>query len=100
MALLESLIASGRIVDLMLLVIAVEVMALTAYRLSTGRGLTVPALLLNVGAGGSLMVALRFVLTDAGTLAVAGALVAALVFHVGDLRWRWQESAQAGTTRR
>ncbi|MEM8546571.1 MAG: hypothetical protein AAGF46_00280, partial [Pseudomonadota bacterium] len=98
MGMLETLIASGRIVDLMLLVIAVEIVALIAYRVTTGRGLAVPALLLNVGAGGSLMVALRFVLTDAGTLAVAGALVAALVFHVGDLLWRWQESLQAGAT--
>ena len=49
---LEALIASGRIVDIMLVFVAIEVLALLVYRGVTGRGLGAVALLLNIGAGG------------------------------------------------
>lgn len=85
---LAALVESGRIVDIMLLFVAIEVIALAGYRLVTGRGIPLPALILNIGAGGSLMVGLKLVFDQAPWHWVAAALVAALVFHVGDLLQR------------
>lgn len=90
---LEALITGGRIVDIMLVVVAIEVLALLAYRGVTGRGLGAVALLLNIGAGASLMVALKLVFDQAPWQWVAAALVASLAFHTADLVYRWRASA-------
>ncbi|MEL6198849.1 MAG: hypothetical protein AAFR09_01450 [Pseudomonadota bacterium] len=95
MELLQELVESGRIVDIMLVVIALEVAALIAYRVVTGKGLSVPSILLNVGAGGSLMVALKLLYDGVGWQLVAAALVASLLFHTGDLVYRWRQTADA-----
>ena len=89
---LEWLLQDGRIADLMLAIIVVEVLVLCGYHLNTGRGPTVASVIANAGAGGSLMVALKFVLQDFGNIAIAGALLAALAFHVTDLRLRWPQA--------
>ncbi len=89
MELLESLISSGRIVDIMLAVMAVEVVAVTLYRRATGGGIAFVPLVLNIGAGGSLMLALRAALTEAGIETIATWLVASLIFHVADQARRW-----------
>ena len=55
MSLLESLLTSGRIVDLMIAVLVLEVLAITVFR-ETGRGgIALVPLLVNIGAGGSLI---------------------------------------------
>lgn len=90
MELLETLISTGRIVDIMLTVMALEVVAVTLYRRSRGGGIAFWPLMLNVGAGGSLMLALRASLTDAGYLAVSAFLILSLVFHVADQLGRWE----------
>jgi len=87
---LESLINSGRIVDIMVLFVFVEVLALVAYWRVRQRGIPTIPLLANVGAGGSLMLALGASLKGAGHLVVALCLVAALVFHLTDLALRWK----------
>lgn len=92
MDLLEQLVTTGRIVDLMLVFILIEIVALLLIRRFTGRGIAAVPLLTNIGAGGSLMLALRADLTGAGWTWVAVFLVASLVFHVGDLAQRWQRS--------
>ena len=96
MALLEDLVTSGRIVDLMLAFIVLEIVALLLIRRFTGSGIATLPLLTNIGAGTSLMLALRADLTDAGWTWIAFFLVAALVFHVSDLAQRWQRSPEAG----
>jgi hypothetical protein len=93
MKLLEELITSGQIVDIMLVFIAIEILAILAIRRATGAGIATVPLLTNIGAGGSLMLALRADLTGAGWQWVAFFLVAALVFHVLDLALRWQRKA-------
>ena len=90
MALLEDLVTSGRIVDLMLVFILIEIVALLLIRRFTGRGIAALPLLTNIGAGGSLMLALKAALTGAGWGWLVAALLASLVFHVADLRHRWQ----------
>ncbi len=93
MAVLESLVSSGRIVDLMLVFVALEVVAILLYRARRGGGVPPWPLLANVGAGGSLMLALRAGLGGAGWTLVALCLVSALAFHVLDLALRWERPA-------
>ena len=85
MSILEELIVSGRIVDIMLAVFVLEIAALMIWR---GKQIRFLPLLANIGAGGSLMLALRAALTEAGWMWIAVWLIAALVFHVWDLSYR------------
>ncbi len=93
MALLQSLIDSGRIVDLMLVVLAIELVAVQVYRRRTGGGIAFVPMLLNLGAGGSLMLALRAALIGSGPLWIAVFLLSSLVFHVADQAARWETAA-------
>lgn len=90
MSALQQLVESGRIVDLMLLFVLVEVVVLQLWRRRRGGGIALLPLLTNIGAGVSLMLALRAQLTGAGWTAVASFLVLSLVFHVSDLVVRWR----------
>ncbi len=89
MALLEEMIANGRIVDVMLAFIALEIAFVVGYRRMTGGGIALIPLLTNIGAGGSLILALRMSISDAGWPWVAGCLLCALFFHLADLAQRW-----------
>ncbi|MEL7538759.1 MAG: hypothetical protein AAFZ58_01990 [Pseudomonadota bacterium] len=89
---MQQLIESGRIVDVMLVFVVLEIVVLVTYRARTGHGIPPLPLLLNIGAGGSLMLALGASLKGFGWQVVAGLLIAALVFHVADLRQRWSQS--------
>ncbi|WP_083656693.1 hypothetical protein [Mongoliimonas terrestris] len=81
---IESLVWSGRIVDLALVVLALEVALVAAFgRRLAGRSLLVPVLW-NAGAGAGLLLALRAALTGGSTLAVVLPLTLALVCHVGE----------------
>ncbi len=80
--------ASGRVVDLVLIVLAVELAILAAYRRVTGRGFRFLTLLPNALAGASLVVALRTALTGMDWTWTASALLAALVAHIWDLASR------------
>ena len=89
---LEDLIISGRIVDIMIVFVIVEVIVLLVYERFTGRGVAPYSLLVNVGAGGSLMLALRAVFSEADWTIIAACLVASLVFHALDILQRWRAS--------
>ena len=85
---MTELIESGRIADLILLVIVIE--AAVVCTLAAVSKMRVPAagLLLNLGAGAALLLALRAVATEAGWMAVGFWLLVALGAHLGDLFWR------------
>ena len=87
---LFSIISSGRIVDIMVLFVVVEVTALIVYWRRTGRGIPTIPLIANVGAGGSLMLALGATLKGLDVSIIALCLVASLVFHITDLALRWK----------
>ena len=87
---LQNLVESGRIVDVMLAFIFVEIVVLSLIRQRRGGGIAALPLIVNIGAGGSLMVALRFALGGGSWLAITACLLAALVFHVADIRLRWE----------
>lgn len=88
-------IRSGAIVDFMLVFVAVEVTVLIALYRLRGFGLAPTALLLNIGAGTSLMLALRATLYGHDWPLIALWLVSALIFHVSDLAYRFRAAAAA-----
>lgn len=86
---MAELFASGVIVDLILLLIAVEAALLYALTRWIGRGPSLAELLPNLLAGAFLLLALRAVITGAEWKWTAACLAAALVAHLADLRSRW-----------
>ena len=89
MTAIEKFLLSPHVVDFMLLFVAAEIVVLLAWRRRTGRGIATRPLLKNLGAGVSLMLALRASLAGAGWHWVAVCLISALGFHLADLRERW-----------
>ena len=86
---MSALFASGRIVDLILLLVLAEAAALLALHRATGRGPPPAALLPNLAAGACLLLALRAGLRGATWPVVAACLLGSLVAHLADLRSRW-----------
>lgn len=87
---LDTLITSGRIVDIMVLFVVLEVIVLIVYFRKTGKGVPTVPLLANIGAGGSLMLALGATLKGASATIIAACLLASLAFHTADLAIRWK----------
>ena len=88
--LLAALFNSGRIVDLILLLLVAEVIAMYLYRRGTGRGIGAIDLLMNNLAGAGLLLALRAALTGAAWPSIAPWLLASFAAHVADVMRRWQ----------
>ena len=88
---IEALFVSGRIIDAILVLIAVEIAAIMALR--SRNGLRVTPLIANIGAGASLMIALRISLTSGDWHWIAVCLFVALVFHAIDVVLRWGDLA-------
>ena len=86
---MAALFASGRIVDLILVLTAFEGMVLAWWHRRTGRGPPATALLGNILAGAFLLIALRVALTGGWGGWIALALLAGLLAHVFDLSRRW-----------
>jgi hypothetical protein len=88
--LLAELVQSGRLVEIVLILVAIEAAALLVYRLRTGRGPEPLGLVFNLAAGSALMLALRAALQEAGWMQVAACMVLALAAHLADLARRWK----------
>ena len=86
---MSELFETGRIIDLILVFMALEGGILWLYRRATGRGVRAPTLIATLFAGGSLLLALRGALTGSSWEWVAAWLTAGLVAHLNDLRCRW-----------
>ena len=87
---LESLFVSGRVIDAILVLMALEGAMLLAYYRATGKGVGPRALLPFLAAGVCLMLALRTALTGGGWTGVAAMLSLAFVFHLTDIVLRWR----------
>jgi hypothetical protein len=87
---MRELFASGRGIDLVLLLMAIEAVVLWAYRRTTGSGVPPRMLFANLVAGGCLLLALRAGITDDGYEMVALWMAAALLAHLADLVSRWE----------
>ncbi|MGI4976647.1 MAG: hypothetical protein ACRYG6_06865 [Janthinobacterium lividum] len=96
---MTALFASGRVVDLILLLVLAEAAALLALHRATGRGPRPAALLPNLAAGACLLLALRFGLRGAAWPVLALCLLGSLAAHLADLRARWGKPARPGSAR-
>lgn len=85
---MAEMFSSGRVVDLVLLLVALEAALLFAWHRRTGRGLPPAALVGFLGAGACLMLAVRAALTGAWWGTVGAWMAAAGAAHVFDLWWR------------
>ena len=86
----EALFASGRIVDIILVLMLVEGVALGLIYRQRGRGIPLAQAALNLAAGASLMLVAREALTGATWPVMAASLMLALFAHVLDLVQRWK----------
>lgn len=86
---MTSLFASGRIVDLILVLVLIEVIAMAIVRTKTKRGVNPFDLIASLLAGIALLLALRGALTGIGWPKIAVCLGAALIAHFWDLSRRW-----------
>ncbi|NGM21548.1 hypothetical protein G3576_16110 [Roseomonas stagni] len=82
---MEAFFASGRVADLVLLVLLLEAAALALWHRRTGRGLAPAAILGLAMPGVALVLALRAALVGAGWGWVAAALSAAFAAHLLDV---------------
>ena len=92
MDMLQSLFKSGTIIDLILLLMVVEAIALLVWRHFTGSGIAPSALLPFLAAGVCLMLAVKFALTGQDWTHVATALGGAFIFHLADVTCRWKST--------
>lgn len=82
--------ASGRVADLILLMLALEGGALAIYHRRTGRGIALRAILPFLLAGAAFALSLRAALTGAGWPLVALPLMGAFAAHLWDIAARWR----------
>jgi len=82
-------ITNGLAIELILVLVVLEGIALTVYHRRTGRGPSASMLVPNLIAGAALLLAVRLALTDAWWGWLAGALLLALLAHLLDLGMRW-----------
>ncbi len=90
---------SGNTIDAILALVALEALALFAYRRATGRGPSPLPMLFTLLAGGFLLLALRAALTGAGAASVGAFAAAAFIAHGADLASRWAGAPKAQAPR-
>jgi hypothetical protein len=87
---MAELFASGRLVELILMIVVIEAAFLLIFWRSAGRGVSPGDLLPNLCAGAFLLLALRLSLGGAGWELCCGSLAAAGASHLVDLSRRWR----------
>jgi hypothetical protein len=87
---MAELFASGRLVDLILIVVVLEAAALLLYWRQAQRGIAPFDLLPNLCAGVFLLLALRASLAGGGWMTASLCLAAAGLAHLIDVRRRWR----------
>lgn len=90
---LADFFSSGRIADLVLVFMAIEVVVLVALRVLARRGVPLGDIIWITASGACLVLALRAALTGAGWWWIGLALSGSLASHLMDLRRRWSPSA-------
>jgi hypothetical protein len=87
---MAALFATGYPIDAILLLVALEAVALALWHRASGRGVPIGRLAANLCAGAALLLAVRAALVGAWWGSVALWLAVSLVAHVADLRGRWR----------
>lgn len=88
---MAELFASGRLIDVILLVVVLEAAALLLYWARARRGIAPLDLLPNLCAGGFLLLALRATLAGSGWMMASFFLAAAGLAHLTDVYRRWRQ---------
>ncbi len=83
-------VSGAHAVDLVLAIVAIEVVAITLYWHARGRGIAPALLLPNLLAGALLLLALRLSLSGYSWPWYTACLALAGVANVADLRQRWR----------
>jgi hypothetical protein len=86
---MADLFASGRLIDLILIVVVLEAGLLSLLWRYARRGIAPADLLPNLCAGAFLLLALRATLAGAGWMVASGCLAAAGLAHLIDIYRRW-----------
>lgn len=87
---MQELFATGRIADIVLVLMLLEGIALTALYRTRHIGIDTVSLWINLAAGAALFLALKSALTHQEWTTTAAYLVAGLIAHVADLAARWR----------
>lgn len=90
MNMLQELVSSGRIAELILGLVVLEGAGLMLLHKMTGRGVPARQLIPNLAAGATLVLALRSALLDQPWFITALWLALALLAHGADLMARWR----------
>jgi hypothetical protein len=90
---MSNLFVSGHIIDLILVGMVIETFAVIALRSKFGRGPIPSSFVSNVLSGAFLLLAVRSALTGTNWTLIALCLLAALVWHIVDLIFRFREVA-------
>ena len=93
---MESLVATGGLLDLVLLLIGVEIVVLWFTRKRVKRLPTLRYLLPNILAGAALILALRLSLSGASWVWIPTLLTLSLIAHLSDL-WLRVQNTQSGS---
>jgi K+ transporter len=80
---------SLRIVDAIIVMVAIEMIAMLLYRRQTHRGMPASEVISFLGAGAGLLLALRVWVADGPFVGFASAMLLALVMHVWHVKQRW-----------
>ena len=86
---MNALVASGRLLDIVIVFTLLEIAVLWLHHRRTGRGLSLARLLPNLMAGVFLMLAVRSAMVQAHWIWIVLPLLASAVSHALDLRQRW-----------
>jgi len=89
---LQGLVESGRIIDLIVALVVVEILLVAALTRGRRSGFRAVDALVNALAGVGILLALRAALTGAPWTSVAGWLGGALVAHLVDVARRWRSA--------
>jgi hypothetical protein len=97
---MSELFASGRIVDLILVLMAAEALLAVALRRRLGGARRLTDLLVYLASGACLLLGLRIALVEGWWGWIGTCLAAAFAIHLLELRRRWQSASHTpGNTR-
>jgi hypothetical protein len=85
----------GRAIDAIVALVAIEGCVLVTWRTLTGRGPAPAALVANLLAGASLLLALRAALSGASPTMISVCLMIALAAHGADIVGRWRSASSS-----
>jgi hypothetical protein len=86
---MEGLVTSGRIVDVIIIFMVIEALALLSYRWWTGLGPSPAETITNLSAGFCIVLALRVAVVGGSRIWIVYLLGASLLAHLADMRQRW-----------